>query len=297
MEINFELYKVFYFVALEKQISAAARRLYISQPAISQSIKQLELKLGGKLFFRTSRGMELTKEGETLFKYIEQAYGLIKIGENKYNQLHELESGELMIGASDTMCGNYLLDYLEKYHYEYPNVKINVTNCTTSETIDLVRKGKVEIGVINMPVKNIKGLDVITIKEIEDCFIYGNKYAEALNETIGFEELLKYPIIALENKSTSRLFINNHFAEKGIVFKPDIELGSIDLIMKFTKIGLGIGCVTKEFIDKEMINKDIFIVKLMESIPKRNIGLVTLKSVVLSYAGKKFLEYLKNGVE
>ncbi|MCM1992255.1 LysR family transcriptional regulator [Oceanirhabdus seepicola] len=292
MEVNFELYKVFYKVAKEGQISAAAKKLFISQPAVSQSIKQLEERLGGKVFFRTPKGIKLTSEGQILYKYIEKAYGFIIAGESKFQEMQNLEYGEIVIGASDTLCAHYLLPYLEKFHNEFPNIKIKVTNRTTYEILDLLKSGSVDLGILNLPIEEDKNLDIIETLDLEDCFICGDKYYSEFGEKVSLEQLNEYPLILLEKGSNTRRFIDKVFSDNNILVEPEIELGSLDLLVKFAKIGLGISFVTKNFIHNELENKEVFEIKLKEEIPKRKVGVVTLKGVPLSPAGKKFFSFL-----
>lgn len=292
MEINFELYKVFYNVVKEGKISAAAKKLYISQPAVSQSIKQLEEKLGGKVFFRTPKGIKLTSEGEVFFKYIEKAYSFITAGESKFQEMLNLEHGEIVIGAGDTLCAHYLLPYLEQFHKEYPHVKIKVTNRTSYETLDLLKGGSVDLGILNLPIKEDKHLEVIETLTLEDCFICGDKYYPNFTQKISLEQLSKYPLVLLEKRSNTRRFIDKIFSDNNIIVKPEIELGSVDLLVEFAKIGLGISFVTKNFIHDELDKQEVYEIKLKEKIPKRKVGVVTLKEVPLSSAGKKFLNFL-----
>lgn len=292
MEVNFELYKVFYKVAKEGQISAAAKKLFISQPAVSQSIRQLEEKLGGKVFFRIPKGMKLTSEGQVLFEYIEKAYGFIVLGESKFQEVQNLQYGEIVIGASDTLCGNYLLPHLEEFHKEFPHVKIKVTNRTTYEIIDLLKSGGVDLGILNLPIEEDKHLDIIETLELEDCFICGNKYYSEFTEEISLEQLDKYPLILLEKESNTRRFVDKLFSDNSIQIEPEIELGSVDLLVKFAKIGLGISFVTKNFIHRELEKNEIYEIKLKQKIPRRKVGIATVKGVPLSPSGKKFLKSL-----
>jgi len=294
MSINIELYKVFYQVAKEGQISAASKKLFVTQPAVSQSIKQLEESLGGKLFFRTPKGMDLTVEGKVLFDYIEKAYELIQKGEVKFEEILNLECGEINIGAGDTLCSNFLLPYLEEYHQKFPKVRIKITNRTTYETIKLIKSGKVDLGVLNLPVNKDDQLNIIETITMDDCFICGKKYLPYFKKKVSLEELSKYPILLLEKGSSTRNFIDNIFMSNNLEIVPEIELGSNDLLVKFAKIGLGISFVSKNSIKNELNNGDIFEIKLKEKIPKRKVGISTLKGVALSSAGKEFLEFIKN---
>jgi len=290
--MNFELYKVFYNVVLEGQFSAAAKKLFISQPAVSQSIKQLEGKLGGKVFFRTPKGIKLTSEGEVLFEYIEKAYGFIMAGESKFKEMQNLECGEIVIGASDTLCAHYLLPYLEEFHKEYPHIKIKVTNRTTYEILDLLKSGSVDLGILNLPIEEDKHLNIIETLTLEDCFICGGKYYQEFTEKISLEQLNRYPLVLLEKESNTRHFINKLFNDKNILIEPEIELGSFDLLVKFAKIGLGISFVTKNFIHNELEKQEVYEIHLKEEIPKRKVGVVTLKGAYLSPSAKRFLNFL-----
>lgn len=292
MEINFELYKVFYNVAKEGQISSAAKKLYISQPAVSQSIKQLEDKLGAKVFFRTSKGMKLTSEGQVLYNYIEKAYAFIIAGQSKFQEMQDLKYGEIIIGASDTLCAHYLLPYLGEFHKEFPNIKIKVTNRTTFEIIDLLKKGNVDLGILNLPIEEDKSLEIRETLNLEDCFICGEKYHSAFKEEVSLEQLNEYPLILLESGSNTRRFVDKVFRDNNLLVQPEIELGSIDLLVNFAKIGLGISFVTKNFIQSELDNEYVFEIKLKEEIPNRKIGVATLKGVPLSPSGKEFFNFL-----
>jgi DNA-binding transcriptional LysR family regulator len=171
MTINLEYYKIFYYVAKFKSITQAAEELFISQPAVSQAIKQLESLIGGSLFFRTSKGVRLTPEGEVLYKYVSSGYEHITLGESKFKELFTLETGEIRIGASDMTLQFYLLDYLEEFQKLYPKVKIKVTNVPTPEILEYLRSGKIDFGVVSEPVSQYKGLKIVPVFKIRDVFV------------------------------------------------------------------------------------------------------------------------------
>jgi LysR family transcriptional regulator, cyn operon transcriptional activator len=296
MDVNFDLYRIFYITAKAKSISNAAKELYISQPAVSQSIKQLEEKLGGRLFFRTQKGIILTAEGEAVFKYIEQAYNFIMAAQTRFSEMQNLLSGEIRIGASDTLCKYYLLPYLEVFHKEYPELKIQITNRTTQETIKLLETGKVDFGVINLPIQKDSRLEVWETMTIQDCFIVGEKYKEYASKPIHIQELIKQPLLLLEKGSNTRRFIDEYAKVHEVTIVPEIELGSIDLLIEFARIGFGAACVVRNFIDKEIQNSNLYVVQLIEEIPQRKIGIVFLKDVPLSAAAKKFLGTVHNNI-
>lgn len=291
MSTNLELYKVFYHTAKLRSFSGAAKELFITQPAVSQAIKQLENELGGQLFFRNAKGVMLTQEGEVLFHYIEQAYQLIATGEKKVTEIHTLLNGEIRIGASDTMCKYYLLPYLESFHCQYPGVKIQVTNRTTPETIKLLKAGQVDLGCIILPYED----DQLLIRKgrpIQECFVGGEKFKELATQTCTLNDLTRYPILLLEKGTNTRRFVDQFAAQNGLVLTPEIELGSIDVLVQFAKIGLGISFVIRDFIREDLKAGRLVEIKTQEKIPGRAIGIVTLSNIPLSKAAEEFIRLL-----
>lgn len=289
---NLEWYKVFYITALAGSFSRAAEQLFITQPAVTHTIKQLEAKHKGQLFFRTSRGVQLTNEGQMLFQYIEQAYNLISMGEKKLAEMHNLMEGEVRIGAGDTLCKHYLLPHLEVFHGLYPSIKLQITNRTTSETIHLLKAGKIDFGIVNLPVVVDEHLTIRDSIEIQDCFIAGAPYKHLTAAPITLEQLTEYPILLLEKGSNTRSFIDQYARQHHVVIQPDIELGSIDLLVEFARTGLGIACVIRNFVHTELEQSSIYEVQLNPPIPSRRVGIVTLKNVPISVATRRFIEML-----
>lgn len=293
MVSKLDLYKVFFKVALCKSFSKAAKDLYMTQPAVSQSIMQLERELDIRLFNRTPRGVTLTNEGSLLFEYVSSAMNLIDVGEEKMFEFKHLTAGELKIGVGDTISRYYLLPYLEAFHMKYPNIKFKIENGTTLELCSLLKSGAVDIAICNFPLED-STLEQIPCIDIHDVFVCGEKYKKRLSHPISLEEVVKLPLILLEPSSISRKYVEDYILSKGIKIAPEFELGSHDLLLEFARINLGIACVTKEF-SKEYINKGLlYEVPLVEKIPKRNIGVCYLKSVSLSQASKKFVEIIEN---
>ncbi|HHV71099.1 MAG TPA: LysR family transcriptional regulator [Clostridia bacterium] len=293
MNVDFELYKVFYYVAKNLSFSEAANFLFISQSAVSQAIKLLEEKLQTKLFFRNTKQVKLTREGETLFQYVEQAFNLIKSGERSLKELNYLTKGEVKIGASDTICKHHLLPYFKKFNQLYPQIKIQITNRTSLNCIELLKKGNIDMAVINLPQKeNYKHLTVEKLKTVQDVFVAGKNYQHLKNRTVSLKELITYPILVLEKNSVTREFFDNLLEKNGLKITPEIELGSVDLLIDLTKIGLGISFVIKEYVEKELANQELFIINLKEKIPPRYLGIVTNNHLPLPLAAQKFVELM-----
>ena len=289
MYINLELYRVFYFAAKLGSLSKASRKLFVSQPAISQAIKQLEEKLGGQLFFRTSKGIRLTREGEVVYKYIEPAYNFILAAEAEFTEMLDLTKGAIKIGASDMTCKYYLLPYLESFHKNFPQIKIQLTNGPTPETIDQLRKGLIDFGVISLPIDEDERLLIKEVMSIQDCFVAGENYLELKGRTVYLIELLKYPILLLEKTTSTRRYVEEYARKLGVTLNPEIELATSDLLVEFARKGFGISCVVKNFAQEDIDKSSLFEIKLKEVIPPRKIGIVTLKDAPLSAAAKKFI--------
>ncbi|WP_039044071.1 LysR family transcriptional regulator [Sporosarcina sp. ZBG7A] len=287
-----DLYRIFNVVSANKSFSKAAQELYMTQPAVSQAISKLEKELDILLFHRTSKGVVLTNEGELLNEHIKSALGIINAAEDKLLEFKSLKTGQLRIGVGDTISRYFLLPYLEKFHKGYPGIKLNILNGTTTEICDLIKSGKVDIGVCNLPI-NEENLQVIPCKEIQDIFVCGEKYKTLTEQPVSFEYLMRMPLIFLEKKSNSRLFVEHFFEKKGFQFSPVFELGSFDLVLEFAKINLGISCVIKEFSKKYLESGELYEIQLVEEIPKRIIGLCYLENVPLTRAAKRFIELIK----
>jgi len=295
MIAKLDLYRVFWQVAKSKSFSKAAKVLYMTQPAISQSIMQLEGELEVRLFNRNTKGVTLTLEGSHLFDYVNSAINLIDSGEEKLLEYKTLSVGELKIGVGDTISRYFLLPYLEKFHNKYPNIKFKIVNGTTIELCSILKSGEIDIAICNFPIED-NNLDMIKILDIHDVFVCGEKYRENLKEVNDFESILSHPLILLENKSNSRNYVEKFMISKGLKIAPEFELGSHDLLLEFAKINLGIACVTREF-SKEYINKGlVYEIKTKEEIPSRSIGVCALKSVPLSQGSNKFLELINKEI-
>lgn len=274
MNIDFELYRIFYVVANNGNITKASEELNISQPAISKSIKKLEEQLGGQLFVRTKRGVILTEEGKEFYNYIKQAIEYINNAENKFTDLINLETGCIKIGISTTLTKEFLLPYLEKFHTLYPKIDIKIITSLTSDLITKLKSGLIDIVILNLNDKNYgNDIDIIKCMKINDCFVVNSKYKNLINKGVSLKEINNYPLILQSKGSNTREFLDNIAKEKGIIFNPNIELASYSLVVEFAKIGLGIGYVTKEYIKDELNNKKLFELKTKEKIPSRYIGI------------------------
>lgn len=291
MQVNLELYRIFFIVANCGSLTAAANQLFISQPAISQSIKQLETQLGGQLFTRTNKGMELTNNGSVMYEYIKQANTYIDMAEKKFRDLEELKIGSLNIGASDTIVKHYLYETIKNFHGKYPDIIFNIMNRTSADIVNLIRAGKLDVGVVTLPI-DAPHLDIVETFSVTDCFIANRKIIKNYPNALTMEEIAKAPLILLEQKSNARKLLDEYFAMHSISLVPQMELASIDLVVEFAKLGIGIGLGTREFLQSEFNLGEIVEIPTEFEMPKRTLGLVTLKGAPLSFAANQFISMM-----
>lgn len=288
---HLEWYRVFYAFAKAGSLSKAAESLYVSQPAVTHTLKQLERHLGGALFFRMPRGVKLTPEGETLLRYVEQGLGFIASGEKKMAELHRLAEGELRIGAGDTLCRHVLLPHLQRFHEAYPGIRLSVTNRTTPETLALLKEGKIDCGIVHLPVRDPR-VHLRAAGAVEDCFVAGAPYRALAAAPVPLAELAAYPLLMLERGSGTRSYLDALFTRLGATLTPGIELGSIDLLVDFACAGLGIACVTKHAAARELASGALVEIPLLTPLPPLQFGVATLKDVPLSAAAQRFIAEL-----
>ena len=287
MNIDLELYKVFYTVAKHNHMTRASEELHISQPAISQSIKKLEEQLGGPLFLRSNKGMELTEEGKMFYEYVKGALELIKNAENDFTSYKDLSKGEIKIGCSTTLTKLLLLDVIKKFHEDYPKITFKIENDLTSNLINDLKLGKLDFVIFNESGVKEKNINLEKIGEMKQGFIYNPNYftddIEILND------LNKYPLILQKEESNSRKLLEKITSQNNVELIPKMEVVSQELVTEFTNIGFGIGFTIIDLAKRKYSNlKEL---KINKKIPNINIYLATNKSISLTFASKIILQY------
>ena len=293
MNISLEYYRIFYHVVKEGSITAAANVLCVSQPAVSQTMRQLETALGTPLFLRAQKGVRLTAEGQALFRYVERGYELILQGENALQSMLELEQGEIHIGASDMTLKYYLLPFLERFHEKYPKLKVYVTNGPTPETLRNLREGKIDFCIVSGPLRETEGIQAQAVKEIRDVFVAGSRFAKLKGEKLSWKVLQELPVICLEQETSSRKYIDSFLQENGVRLQAEFELATSDMIVQFALRNLGIGAVVEPFAEEYIRTGELFELEFCSKIPKRAFYVVTDKRNPLSKAAKSLLELLQ----
>ena len=295
MSVKLELYRVFKEVAEVGNITAAAQALYISQSAVSQSIKQLEHDLQTRLFARNSRGVTLTAEGQMLYEYVRSAMGLLETGEEKLSQTRELQMGKLIIGASDTVTSQFLLPYLDSFHKQHPAIHIQIVSGRSHKVLGLLRSGKVDIAFASTP-SDTSSLDIHPCFDTHSIFVAGAEYPCDFEHVYSLEEIAAFPLILLERKASSRLYLERYFLQNGLRLNPEIELGARSLLVDLAAIGFGVAGVTEEFVHRDLESGRLKKLNTSFEIPSRSVDMCLLNDVPQSAAAERFTAFVKDSL-
>lgn len=295
-EIPLSVYHIFNTVAEAGNISTAARTLFISQPAISKSIKKLEETLNVTLFVRNSRGVKLTEEGKLLYSYTKEAFRSLSEAETTIKHISSLGIGHIRIGVSTTLCKYLLLPYLKEFTELFPNIRITILCQSTFQTIELLKEEKIDIGLIGQP-ESTRHLEFLPAAGIEDVFVASDTYLNHLNlresRPLTKDQLFSSAtLMLLDEKNITRMYINQYLANNRITAGQILEVSSMDLLIEFAKTGLGIACVIKEFIKNELEDGLLRIVPLSFPIQKRQVGFAWQKDNAMSESLQKFIQFV-----
>ena len=295
MSVKLELYRVFKEVAEAGNITAAAQTLFISQSAVSQSIKQLEAELQTRLFARNSRGVTLTADGRMLYEYVRSAMGLLETGEEKLSQSRDLQMGHLTIGASDTVTSQFLLPYLDRFHRQYPAIHIQIISGRSHKVLGLLQSGKVDIAFASTPQEGAS-LETFPCLATHSIFVAGAEYPCDFDHVYSLEEIAQFPLILLERKASSRLYLEKYFLQNGLHLHPEIELGARSLLVDLAAIGFGVAGVTEEFVRRELDSGRLRKLRTSFDIPPRSVDLCVLRDVPLTSAAQRFSDFIRESL-
>ena len=295
MNSNFEYYKIFYYVAKYENLTKAATALKTSQPAVTRTIHKLEGELGCRLFTRSKTGMKLTPEGRTFYGYVAAGCAQFFKGENDLSNLISLENGTIYISATETALHCYLFQAMEEFNSLYPNVRFKILNNSTTESVNAVKEGKVDLAFVSANLQVAKPLRMKILRKYRDILIAGMRFEElkAGKEELSLKELVSYPWISLTAETITRRFLNEYFEKNGLTFAPDMELATTDMILPAVRHNLGLGFIPAEFADAELKSGQVFEIKVKEKPPERNIVLIYDMEYPQSIAAKEFQKFLK----
>lgn len=294
MNQNLSSYRIFYTVANTGNISKAAKKLYISQPAISKSIQKLEESVGCKLFSRSSRGVVLTDEGKLLYEHVSEAFETLTMGEEKLKRSIELGVGHLKIGVSSTLCKYLLLPYLKEFIRQNPHISISISCQSTNDTLKLLEDNKIDIGLIGKP-ENLKNIHFDFLEEIEDIFVAAKDYLRNLKAR-GIQKdhiLQSSTLMLLDKNNMTRQYIDDYLQENQIIIKDSIDISDMDLLIDFARIGVGVACVIKNFVREDLENGTLMEIPLGFPIHKREVGFAYKTTTKPSKSLAEFIHFYK----
>ena len=295
MAVKLELYRIFKEVAEAGNISLAAQNLFISQSAVSQSVKQLESELDTRLFSRNSRGVTLTNEGRMLFEYVRSAIGLLETGEDKLAQARQLQLGRLVLGASDTVTSQFLLPYLDQFHRQYPGIRIQIVSGRSYKVLGLLQSGKVDVAFASSP-SDCSSLSCTRCFETHSIFVASPEFDCDFSHPSTLAEIAQFPLILLERKASSRVYLEKFFVQNGCRLHPEIELGARSLLVDLARIGFGVAGVTEEFVSRELQSGTLRKLNTAFSIPPRSLDMCLLRGVSPTAATARFVEFVQQAL-
>jgi DNA-binding transcriptional LysR family regulator len=291
MNMDYNLYKIFLYLYEEKSISKTASKLYVSQPAISYSLKELENSLGYTLFTRNSKGIAPTLEAKELYNYISTAFNILNDAEEHVKNLNNLNIGNIRIGVPSHIGFLVLTDYIKKFREEYPHIKFSIISKTMPEMVEMLETRKLDIIIGILPIHSDKKLSKINIKEMHNCFAYNKKLLPDISIKKEID-LMKYPIIFPNDKTAIRNKLDDYMESKNIRLNPDIEVFTTEMNLEMVRKGLGIGFFLIDTIEKQP-DKDDYEIIVFDDLPVADIALVYIDEYT-SIATKKFISSVKN---
>lgn len=295
MNINFELYKVFYYVAKNSSISRAANEMMISQPAISKSIKTLEAQVGTPLFIRKRDGVILSEAGETIYNKIKDAVELIVSAENDLDALTNMDTGVINIGASKTILHEFLMPYIKSFHKKYPKVNIRIFTDKTDLLLKKSKMGLIDVIFTNMPYNIPNNFDSFKLMDLHDCFVASQTFKYLKDRTITKNDLEKLPLLVLTKGASTRIRLDEYCTDNNIVINPEMEFGSNTLIKDFTLAGFGIGMLSEEHIKDELEDGTLFKLNIELPLKEKYLGMIYDYSSI-GYISKNFIKYIKEAI-
>ncbi|MDE7214697.1 MAG: LysR family transcriptional regulator [Clostridia bacterium] len=288
--VNLELYRVFYTVAKCGSLTKAAQELYISQPAVSQAIKQLETQTGVSLFNRTHKGMVLSAAGgKIIFKQVEEALSLLDEAERKLLETNTTATGTIRIAATDSIFAHVLADKIAEFRQREPAVKLELVSSTSPNTIDWLKDGKCDVAFINLPLEDDDVRFCGAITHLSDVFIAGERFKQLKNKEIQLNSLQEYPLLMIESGTVFMREFAKTTSALGVSLNPDFEVANWDLMKKLIIKGMGVGCIPREYCLNELANGELFELNVTPPLPVRGVGIALAKNVTPSFAIKEFL--------
>lgn len=288
----YDYYRIFYYVAVYKSFSQAAKVLNNNQPNITRCMNILENELDCKLFLRSNRGIKLTSDGKRLYDHLSIAFEQISIAENEIKQKSELENGLVTIGTSETALHLVLLEKLEKFHELHPHVRIKITNNTTPQAINALNNNLVDFAVVTSPLSDYKKLQKIKLMSFKEILISGKKYKNHLDNRVSLKDISDIPLVSLSDGTSTRNMYEKYFLKYDLPFNPDMEVGTADQILPMIVHNLGIGFLPEAFAEKLIEGGEVFRIDIREPEPQRDIFILSKTNSLFNNATRKLFDYI-----
>lgn len=295
--MNFEYYKIFYYVAKHKNITRAAAELYSSQPAVTRAIQNMENELGCRLFTRNKSGVEFTHEGQVLYDYVSIAFQQLVKAEEEVSKSVSIEGGTIYIGSTVTALHGFLFDFLDEFHLKYPNVKFKISTNSSDHTIEKLKNGIVDLAFVTTPFAISKPLNSTAIREFNDILIGGKRFEDLKGQTLAPEDIGKYPFICLAKGMRLRQFVDDFFAENNLEVAPDIEPDGADLLVPMVSHNLGLAFVPQGMTREAVERGEVFRIPLKKELPPRKICLITDPHRPQTSASREFAKMILNEIK
>ena len=291
MNMDYNLYKIFLYLYEEKSISKTANKLYVSQPAISYSLKELENQLGYTLFYRNSKGIEPTLEAKELYNYISTAFNILKDAEEHVNNLNNLNIGNIRIGIPSHIGFLYLSKYIYNFREKYPNIKFSIISKSMPEMIEMLETRKLDIIIGTLPINSEKKITKINLAKLNNCFAYNKKLLKNI-KIKELKDLVKYPLILPSSSFDNRTKLDEYFDSNNIRLEPVVESSTTEIMLDMVRKGIGIGYFIEDTILSQVDRDDFEIINFDGELPEDDIYCVYIDDFI-PIATKKFIEEMK----
>lgn len=287
MNISYDAYKVFYYVAQHRSFTKAAQMLYSNQPNVTRTIKHLEQALGCTLFTRSNRGVALTPEGEKLFSHISVAMEQIRAGEETLHADANLQGGVISIGTSEIALHHTLLPVLKEFRRHYPGIRLRIFNSTTRQAVSALKDWLVDLSLVTTPLESFGWCHCRELTTFRETAICSSTFQIPEPEPLSWEDLTRYPLICLGKGSVTYELYASILRSQGLVLAPDVETATSDQIVPMVRADLGIGFVPEHTAAQAAKDGSIRILRLREALPQRSICLLKRKDMPLSIAARE----------
>lgn len=274
MNVNFEYYKIFYYVARYQNFTKAAQALGSSQPNVTRAMNCLEQQVNAALLVRNNRGIQLTPEGEKLYIRVAAAMSQLLAAEEELEDSTSLSHGSVYIGASETALNIFLLDKLKEFHMVNPGIRLKIYNHSTPEAVEAVKNGLIDFAVVSSPVYADTSLKMVLLHSFQEILVGGTTFTALGSQELSIKELKDYPLICLGKETMTYRFYKDLFRSHGTELKPDTEVATTDQILPLVKCELGLAFLPESMAQESIDKKEIVRIPLKDNIPKRNVCLV-----------------------